>query len=149
MTRNLWLKLDTEKKRTKNTSVYMFTLGNGVHSMLQHVKTMYNQCGLVHGDLSEYNMLWQDDTLYFIDVSQSVEKFHPRAGEFLLRDLTNVVNVSLVVIKGNSIFKCATRGLLVIFMLTLPMPLELTCLPLHFNFSYPGSLRILETVNIP
>lgn len=53
--------------------------------------TMYQQCKLIHADLSEYNMLWHEDKLWFIDVSQSVEPFHPHALEFLYRDCTNVV----------------------------------------------------------
>jgi len=31
---------------------------------------MFQDCKLVHGDLSEYNMLYHDGALYFIDVSQ-------------------------------------------------------------------------------
>ena len=53
---------------------------------------MYTECNLVHADLSEYNMLWYKDRIYFIDVSQSVEPSHPHGLEFLLRDCTNVSN---------------------------------------------------------
>lgn len=52
---------------------------------------MYQKCKLIHADLSEYNMLWHDNKVWFIDVSQSVEPFHPHALEFLYRDCTNVV----------------------------------------------------------
>lgn len=52
---------------------------------------MYQKCKLIHADLSEYNMLWHDNRVWFIDVSQSVEPFHPHALEFLYRDCTNVV----------------------------------------------------------
>lgn len=55
---------------------------------------LYFKCKLVHGDLSEYNLLWYKDQLWVIDVSQSVEITHPRAEEFLLRDCTNIVHVS-------------------------------------------------------
>ena len=51
---------------------------------------MYWRCHLVHGDLSEYNLLWHDDTVVVIDVSQSVEHDHPRATEFLRKDCQNV-----------------------------------------------------------
>ena len=50
----------------------------------------YHKCKLVHGDLSEYNLLWFKSTLYFIDVSQSVEHDHPHAFEFLRKDCMNV-----------------------------------------------------------
>ena len=59
--------------------------------MLQMMCTMYQKCKLIHADLSEYNMLWHEDKVWFIDVSQSVEPMHPHALEFLYRDCTNVV----------------------------------------------------------
>jgi RIO kinase 3 len=52
---------------------------------------MYQKCKLVHADLSEYNMLWHDNRVWFIDVSHAVEPTHPHALEFLHRDCTNVV----------------------------------------------------------
>ena len=61
----------------------------------QNMKKMYGVAGLVHADLSEYNMLWFNEQLYFIDVSQAVEKQHPLAMVFLLRDCGNVVDVSV------------------------------------------------------
>ncbi|KAL3889820.1 hypothetical protein ACJMK2_002148 [Sinanodonta woodiana] len=57
---------------------------------LEILKKMYRECGLVHADLSEYNMLWHDDQVWIIDVSQAVEITHPKALEFLFRDCTNV-----------------------------------------------------------
>ena len=39
--------------------------------------TLPQQCRLVHGDFSEYNLLWYDDVVYVIDV---------RADCWLLRD---------------------------------------------------------------
>jgi serine/threonine-protein kinase RIO1 len=41
---------------------------------------MYNEACLVHGDLSEYNILYYESTVYFIDVSQCVRPLaHPTA----------------------------------------------------------------------
>ncbi|KAL3796572.1 hypothetical protein HJC23_009703 [Cyclotella cryptica] len=45
---------------------------------------------LVHGDLSEYNLLWHKNEVYVIDVSQSVESDHPSALDFLRKDVSNV-----------------------------------------------------------
>jgi RIO kinase 3 len=53
---------------------------------------MYQKCNLIHADLSEYNMLWHENNVYFIDVSQSVEPMHPYALEFLYRDCNNVTS---------------------------------------------------------
>ena len=58
------------------------------------MKKMYNECQMVHADLSEYNMLWHEDTVHFIDVGQAVDRMHPHAHEFLLRDCKNVTTVS-------------------------------------------------------
>ena len=55
-----------------------------------NVRTMYHECRLVHGDLSEYNMLYHQGDAFIIDVSQSVEHDHPHALEFLRKDLCNV-----------------------------------------------------------
>ncbi|KAL4713585.1 hypothetical protein ACJJTC_005070 [Scirpophaga incertulas] len=51
---------------------------------------MFNICKLVHADLSEFNMLYHNENLVIIDVSQSVEHDHPHAFEFLRKDCTNV-----------------------------------------------------------
>ncbi len=46
--------------------------------------------GIVHGDLSEYNILLKGREPYFIDLSQSVPLDHPLAGELLKRDARNI-----------------------------------------------------------
>ncbi|EDW19322.1 serine/threonine-protein kinase RIO1 [Drosophila mojavensis] len=51
---------------------------------------IYNQCRLVHADLSEFNILFQDGQLVIIDVSQAVEHDHPHAFDFLRKDCTNI-----------------------------------------------------------
>lgn len=58
--------------------------------VLGYMRTMYQVCHLVHGDLSEYNMLYHKGKAYVIDVSQSVEHEHPRSFEFLRMDVKNV-----------------------------------------------------------
>ena len=54
------------------------------------MRVMYQVCHLVHADLSEYNILYYQKSLFFIDVSQSVEHEHPRALDFLRKDIVNV-----------------------------------------------------------
>ena len=46
--------------------------------------------GIVHGDLSEYNIVVQDAELYVIDVGQAVTVHHPNSEDFLERDCANV-----------------------------------------------------------
>ena len=54
------------------------------------VRKLYQVCKLVHGDLSEYNLLYHRGRAFVIDVSQSVEHDHPHALEFLRKDLNNL-----------------------------------------------------------
>lgn len=54
------------------------------------MRKMFQRCKLVHGDLSEYNLLWHKNEVYVIDVSQSVESDHPSALDFLRKDAANV-----------------------------------------------------------
>jgi len=53
---------------------------------------MFNCCGLVHGDLSEYNILFWESEPWFIDVAQSVSVLHKDALDFLLRDCTTLTS---------------------------------------------------------
>ncbi|WP_136589920.1 serine/threonine-protein kinase Rio1 [Salinigranum halophilum] len=48
--------------------------------------------GLVHGDLSEYNLIIHDGELVVIDLGQAVTVHHRNADEFLRRDCRNVAN---------------------------------------------------------
>lgn len=54
------------------------------------MRVLYQECKLIHADLSEYNMLYYENKVYVIDVSQSVEHDHPYALDFLRRDITNI-----------------------------------------------------------
>ncbi|ORX64156.1 RIO1-domain-containing protein [Basidiobolus meristosporus CBS 931.73] len=62
------------------------------YQLVKDMRKLYQVCHLVHGDLSEYNILYHKSTLYIIDVSQSVEHDHPHALEFLRMDCTNVTD---------------------------------------------------------
>lgn len=57
--------------------------------MLEQVKRIY-QAGFVHSDISEYNILVTDDGLKLLDCAQAVLLSHPRAEEFLRRDVENL-----------------------------------------------------------
>lgn len=54
------------------------------------MRRLFTVCKLVHSDLSEFNLLYNDSKIYVIDVSQSVESEHPMALEFLRKDCTNI-----------------------------------------------------------
>lgn len=54
------------------------------------MRKLFNDAHLVHADLSEFNLLYHDSSIYLIDVSQSVEHDHPSALDFLRKDCTNI-----------------------------------------------------------
>lgn len=59
-------------------------------TIVTYLKRLYQKAKLVHGDLSEYNMMiWKGKPVIF-DVSQSVNVQHPLADFMLKRDLANV-----------------------------------------------------------
>jgi len=58
--------------------------------LVKIMRRMFQVAKLVHGDLSEYNLLFYKGHLWVIDVSQSVEHDHPQALDFLRRDCANV-----------------------------------------------------------
>jgi len=60
--------------------------------IIEMMEIGYKSAGLVHADLSEYNILWDDGTPVFIDVSQAVVKTHDNAAKYLYRDIQNIVN---------------------------------------------------------
>lgn len=59
--------------------------------LLELIEKMYKN-GIVHADLSEYNILIDDKNhrLFIIDCAQAVFLTHPKAQEFYLRDKQNI-----------------------------------------------------------
>jgi RIO kinase 1 len=58
--------------------------------LLTYLRRLYRKAGLVHADMSEYNiMMWKGRPVIF-DVAQSVLIKHPMADRFLQRDLENL-----------------------------------------------------------
>ncbi|MCO5560163.1 hypothetical protein L7F22_013770 [Adiantum nelumboides] len=76
--------------RLKDASLSESKLRESYHEIVVNMRLMYQKCRLVHGDLSEYNILYFEGHLYIIDVSQSVDLDHPRALDFLREDCLHV-----------------------------------------------------------
>ncbi|HKI76371.1 MAG TPA: serine protein kinase RIO [Candidatus Bathyarchaeia archaeon] len=60
--------------------------------IVEMLQDLYNKAKLVHGDLSEYNILVPDGYPMLIDFAQAVTIEHPEAREFLKRDIENLNN---------------------------------------------------------
>jgi RIO kinase 1 len=64
--------------------------GKIYNELISYVRLLYQKASLVHGDLSEYNiMIWRGHPVIF-DVSQAVATEHPMADRLLMRDILNL-----------------------------------------------------------
>ena len=54
------------------------------------IKDLWEKGGMVHGDLSEWNILNYDEEPVIIDISQGVLKSHPLSIKLLRRDVNNI-----------------------------------------------------------
>jgi len=63
-----------------------------LYEILFNVRRAYLEAGVVHGDLSEFNIILKPDYhILIIDWPQFVGKDHPSAEDLLKRDVTNVL----------------------------------------------------------
>ena len=63
-----------------------------LNEVLNFIKDLYQKANLVHGDLSEFNILYHNQKPVVIDISQAVTIHHPKAEVYLVRDITNIFN---------------------------------------------------------
>ncbi len=61
-----------------------------LQQILENVRRAY-QKGVIHADLSEFNVMIEDTTCYLIDWPQWVNTSHPNATAILRRDLDNIL----------------------------------------------------------
>ena len=84
--------LGTEQGRGKRLGeVHIENPDTAYEVAREYVRRLYD-AGLVHGDLSEYNIIVHDSQLYVIDLGQAVTFHHPNSEDFLERDCRNVAN---------------------------------------------------------
>ncbi|CAE6201430.1 unnamed protein product [Arabidopsis arenosa] len=76
--------------RLKDAALSLDKLRECYLELIIQMRVLYQKCKLVHGDLSEYNILYFEGHLYIIDVSQSVDLDHPLALNFLREDCDHV-----------------------------------------------------------
>ena len=59
--------------------------------IIEYVKKLYNDAELVHGDLSAFNILINNNEPVLIDLSQGMVVDHPLSRELLNRDIDNLI----------------------------------------------------------
>ncbi|OYT64214.1 serine/threonine protein kinase [Methanosarcinales archaeon ex4484_138] len=60
--------------------------------IIEYMRRLYQDAGMVHGDLSEYNILINSNNKpVIIDIGQGVLISHTRSREFLERDTNNII----------------------------------------------------------
>jgi len=61
-----------------------------VEFMEKFVIDLWNNCQLVHADLSEFNVIFGKNKFFVIDMGQGLSVRHPRAREYLKKDIINI-----------------------------------------------------------
>ncbi|MFQ3318364.1 MAG: RIO kinase 1 [Natronomonas sp.] len=79
---------DTQRAQRLN-EVHVENPETAFEVVREYTRRLY-RAGLVHGDLSEYNIVVHDGELCFLDLGQAVTVHHPNSREFLERDCHNV-----------------------------------------------------------
>jgi RIO kinase 1 len=83
--------LGTEADRARRLSEVTLNNPETAYEVVREYARRLYDAGLVHGDLSEYNVVVdEDDELYVLDLGQAVTVHHPNSREFLERDCYNV-----------------------------------------------------------
>lgn len=82
--------IGTESPAPMMRSVQLNDPAGVAETLLGHVRRAYSDAELVHGDLSEFNVLMDGDEPVLIDVGQAVLLEHPMAEELLVRDVANI-----------------------------------------------------------
>ncbi|WP_136689442.1 serine/threonine-protein kinase Rio1 [Halorhabdus amylolytica] len=81
-----------ERGRAKRLNEVHIENPETAFEVLREYMRRLHAAGLVHGDLSEYNVVFHEGELVVIDLGQAVTVLSPNAEDFLRRDCENVAN---------------------------------------------------------
>lgn len=77
-----------------NENVELSDPQNAFHQIIETIKRAYNDAGIVHGDLSEYNIIItlrdEEEKVYIIDWPQYASATMPIAAQLLKHDIENI-----------------------------------------------------------
>ena len=86
-----YIATDAEGRAKRLNEVHIENPETAFEVLREYMCRLYD-AGLVHGDLSEYNVVFHEGELVVIDLGQAVTVHSPNADDFLQRDCTNVAN---------------------------------------------------------
>ncbi|XP_018563452.1 serine/threonine-protein kinase RIO3 isoform X2 [Anoplophora glabripennis] len=87
--------IGTDKKpafKLKYAALYYPDFVKAYEQVKNAMKILYQKANLIHGDMSEHNILWHDGQCHFIDFSHSVSPSHDYGFYFLHCDCVNITN---------------------------------------------------------
>ncbi|MDZ7746719.1 MAG: serine/threonine-protein kinase Rio1 [Halobacteriales archaeon] len=82
--------LGTDGQRAKRLSEVSVENPETAYEVVREYMRRLYRAGLIHGDLSEYNIVVDQDEIYVLDLGQAVTVHHPNSREFLERDCKNI-----------------------------------------------------------
>ncbi|QGN08033.1 serine protein kinase RIO [Halorhabdus sp. CBA1104] len=86
-----YIATDAEGRAKRLNEVHIENPETAFEVLREYMRRLYD-AGLVHGDLSEYNVVFHEGQLVVIDLGQAVTVLSPNADDFLQRDCANVAN---------------------------------------------------------
>jgi RIO kinase 1 len=82
--------------------------------IIEYMRLAFQKAELVHGDLSEYNVLMHEGKPVIIDCGQAMVTDHPNALDYLRRDITNINeyfrSLGVKVTDNDEVFRLVTGG---------------------------------------
>ncbi|WEL16193.1 Serine/threonine protein kinase involved in cellcycle control [Halorhabdus sp. SVX81] len=86
-----YIATDAEGRAKRLNEVHIENPETAFEVLREYMRRLH-AAGLVHGDLSEYNVVFHEGELVVIDLGQAVTVHSPNAENFLRRDCQNVAN---------------------------------------------------------
>ncbi|WEL20087.1 serine protein kinase RIO [Halorhabdus sp. BNX81] len=86
-----YIATDAEGRAKRLNEVHIENPETAFEVLREYMRRLH-AAGLVHGDLSEYNVVFHEGELVVIDLGQAVTVHSPNAEDFLRRDCQNVAN---------------------------------------------------------
>lgn len=75
------------------------------YEVVKNLEKTYIAAGLVHGDFSPFNILYNDGDIWIIDWGSAVRRGHPKELDFLRRDVERILEFFNYPMSTEALFK--------------------------------------------